>query len=135
MRLDLHRGVHLAGGSAADHQGNIEILALHFLGEPMHLVEGGRNEARQPDDVDIVLFSRSKDGLGGHHHAQIDDLEVVALQHHADDILADVVHIALHRGHKNLALGRATGALLGFDERHQVSHGFFHHPCRLHHLR
>ena len=43
-----------------------------------------------------------------HHHAQLDDLEAVALQDDADDVLADVVEVALDRRHHHLAL--ALGA-------------------------
>ena len=42
-------------------------------------------------------------------------LIVVALQHDADDVLADVVHVALHRGHEDAALGRTPLLLLRFD--------------------
>ena len=41
----------------------------------------------------------------GHHHAHVDDLEVVALEHDGDDVLADVVHVALDGGDDDLALG------------------------------
>ena len=41
-----------------------------------------------------------------HHHAEVDHLVVVALEHDADDVLADVVHVALDGGHHDLA-GRA----------------------------
>ena len=44
-----------------------------------------------------------EDLLRRHHDAEIDDLVVVALQHHADDVLADVVDVALDRGHHDLA--------------------------------
>jgi hypothetical protein len=33
--------------------------------------------------------------LRRHHHAEIDHVEVVALEHHADDVLADIVNVAL----------------------------------------
>ena len=47
-----------------------------------------------------------------HHHAQIDDPVAVAGEHDADDVLADVVDVALDRGHDDrarvalVALGR-----------------------------
>jgi hypothetical protein len=40
-----------------------------------------------------------------HHHAEIDHLVIVALQHDADDVLADVVHVALDGGQHDLAGG------------------------------
>ena len=40
-----------------------------------------------------------EDLLRRHHDAEVDDVEVVALEHDADDVLADVVHVALDRRH------------------------------------
>ena len=40
-----------------------------------------------------------------HHHAEVGDLVAVAAQHDADDVLADVVDVALHGGDHHLALG------------------------------
>jgi hypothetical protein len=77
----------------------------------------------------------------GHHHAHVDDLEVVALQHHGDDVLADVVHVALDRGDDDLALALHVAAgirislLLGLDVGQQVGHRLLHHARRLDHLR
>ena len=49
-------------------------------------------------------FARGfQDRLAGHHHAQINDLIAITLQHDADDVLADIVDIALHRGHDDFA--------------------------------
>ena len=49
-----------------------------------------------------------------HHHAQIDHLVVVAAEHHADDVLADVVDVALHRRHHDPALGASAAILVLF---------------------
>ena len=49
------------------------------------------------------------------HHAQIDHLIAVALQDHADDVLADIVHVALDGGHARCgrpALAAGLPALL-----------------------
>jgi hypothetical protein len=76
--------------------------------------------------------------LRRHHHAEVDHLEVVAAEHHADDVLADVVHVTLDGGHDDLAvvLAHVAGAQLFFlDEGQQVGDGFFHHAGGLHHLR
>ena len=42
--------------------------------------------------------------VGRHHHAEIDDLVAVAAEHDADDVLADVVHVALDGRQHDLAL-------------------------------
>ena len=51
-----------------------------------------------------------EDVLARHHHAHVDDLEVVALEHDGDDVLADVVHVALDGGDDDLALGLGLAA-------------------------
>jgi hypothetical protein len=50
-------------------------------------------------------------------------------EHHADDVLADVVDVALHGGHDDVPARRTRprAAFSGFDVRHQVGHGLFHH--------
>ena len=50
-----------------------------------------------------------------HHHAEVDDLEVVALEHDADDVLADVVHVALDGGQQDLARARLASACRAFS--------------------
>ena len=42
-----------------------------------------------------------EDLLRRHHDAEIDDLVIVALEHDADDVLADVVHVALDGGEQD----------------------------------
>ncbi len=74
---------------------------------------------------------------------EVDDLVVVAAEDDPDDVLADVVDVALDRGEHDLALA-AIGAgvpalagllLLGFHVGLQVGHRAFHHPRALDHLR
>ena len=107
-----------------------------------HLVERGRDEAGESHHVRPHGFRGVQNSLRRHHHAEVLHLEVVALQHHADDVLADVVDVALHRGHHDPPLGaglglrraRRGGFLRGLNERHQVRHRLLHHPGALHHL-
>src|SRR5256885_1690506 len=84
-----------------------------------------------------VLAPRSLENLlARHHDAEVDDLEVVTLQHHADDVLADVVHVALDRGHDDAAVGALRSRVLALlDERHQVRHRALHDARALDHLR
>uniref|UniRef100_A0A0N4ZXP4 EF-hand domain-containing protein n=1 Tax=Parastrongyloides trichosuri TaxID=131310 RepID=A0A0N4ZXP4_PARTI len=125
-----------AGRGAPDQQGNVEAAPLHLGGDEGHFVQRRRDQARQADDVDLVLDGGVKDAIGRDHDAQVDDLVVVALKHHADDVLADIVHVALDRGHQDLACGLPLlTCLFGFHEGLQVGDGLLHHPRRLHHLR
>ena len=53
-----------------------------------------------------------EDRLARHHDAEVDDLVAVAREHHADDVLADVVDVALHRGEQHLAASGADASFL-----------------------
>ena len=108
--MDLDRGMDAAGRRAADQQRNVEALALHLGGDMHHLVERRRDQAGEADDVDLLLARDGEDLRRRHHHAEVDDLVIVAGEHDADDVLADVVHIALDRRHQDLARGLALVA-------------------------
>ena len=54
---------------------------------------------------------RLQNPVARHHHAEIDDLVAVAAEHDADDVLADVVHVALDGRQHDLALRRRPAAL------------------------
>ena len=99
----------------------------------------GRDQAGEPDDVRVLLLRRLQDFRRRHHHAEIDHLVIVALEHDADDVLADVVHVALDRGHDDLAVGAllldALLLLLLLHERHQIGDRLLHHARGFHHLR
>ncbi len=96
---------------------------------------------RQADEVGALDARLGEDVLARDHHAHVDDLEVVALQDHGDDVLADVVHVALDGGDDDAALGLDLAAaghqrqLLGLDVGQQVRHRLLHHARALHHLR
>ena len=67
--------------------------------------------------ISTFSFAGDLQDLGRRHHdAEIDDLVIVAGEHDADDVLADVVHIALDRRHQHLA-----GALALANARRSAS--------------
>ena len=131
-RADLHRRMDAAGGGAADQQRDVEALALHLRRDMRHFVERGRDQAGKADDVDLLLARHRKDLFGGRHHAEVDDLVIVAGEHDADDVLADVVHVALDGGHQDLAGAVAALAaarrLFGLHVGQQPRHRLLHHP-------
>jgi hypothetical protein len=123
---------------AADEERLRHAEALHFVRDVRHLLERRRDEAGKTDDVGIVLASRGEDLLRGHHHAEIDHGEVVALENDADDVLADVVDVALdrRRDDRALRLARSAGSrFFRLDERNEMAHRLLHHARALHHLR
>ena len=135
-RRDLHGGVLLAGGSAADQQGYGKALALHFPGHVHHFVQGRRDQTAEPDDIDFLFAGASEDLFGRHHDPQILDLVVVAAQNHGHDVLADVVDVAFDRGQEEFAPGTALPTLpLGLvHQRFEIDHGLFHDPGAFDHL-
>ena len=137
--VDPQRGVDLAGGRPADQQRHGHFRARHFFGHGDHLVQRGGDEAGQSDHVRLVLVRRLQDLRPRHHDAQVDHVVAIALQHHADDVLADIVHVALHRGHNDLALGLTLAfgkeILLGLDEGDQVGDRLLHDARGFDHLR
>ena len=86
------------------------------------------------------LIAVSRISSAGRHHPEVDHAVVVAAEHDADDVLADVVDVALDGGGDQGALGavgdRETGVgLLLLHERLQVGDRLLHGARRLHHLR
>ena len=133
---DADRGVLLGGGGAADQQRDRELSPRHLLGDHDHLVQRRRDESRQADDVGAQLDCGVEDLVHRHHHAEIVDLVVVAREHDADDVLADIVHVALDgREHQLAAHALAPrGLLLRLHERLEVGDRALHRPRALDHL-
>ncbi len=102
-----------------------------------HLVERGRDQARKADDVCADLVCRLEHLVRGHHHAEVDDVVVVAPEDDPDDVLPDVVDIALDRGEDDDASRPALPRLaaLRFHERLEVGDCALHRARALHHLR
>ena len=114
---------------------------MHLRRHKHHLVERRRDQAAEADDVGLVVDGGLQDLVGRHHHAEVDHLVVVAAEHDADDVLADVVDVAFDGGHDQLALGLARAAaglerlLLGFHERLEIGDRPLHRAGALDHLR
>jgi len=79
---------------AADQERQLDAAPLHLAGDVDHLIERRCDQARQPDDVDLLALRRVEDRLGRDHDAEIDDVVVVAAEDDTDDVLADVVDVA-----------------------------------------
>src|SRR3990172_604618 len=104
LLFDLHGGMGTRSRSTANQQGQFETLPLHFLCDMHHFIERRCNQAAQTDEMGVPVFCRLQNFLARDHHAEIDDLEVVTLQDHADDVLADVMHVTFHSGHDDGAV-------------------------------
>jgi len=110
VRVDLDGGMDAAGGGAADHQRHVHALAFQLARKEAHFIQRRRDQAGQADDVGALGLGGLDDPGGRHHDAEIDHLEIVTLQHDADDVLADVVDVALDGGEHDLAGGVAAVA-------------------------
>ena len=142
---DLDGGVHTRRGGTTDQQRNLAgaevFVTLHLAGHEGHFFQRRGDEAGQADEVGTGLAGLFEDLGAGHHHAHVDDLEVVAFEHDGDDVLTDVVHVPLDGGDDDLsarahvATGCSQSSFLGLDEGQQVSHGLFHDAGGLDHLR
>ncbi len=132
-RGKLDGGVQGGGGGAADEQGRREPPGGHLAAEFLHLVQRGRDQPADADDVRADLLRPGQDGLARHHHAEVGDFEAVAAQHDAEDVLADVVHVALYGGEQDARFPGAFvgGAHIGLQDFDGVAH----HLGGLDHLR
>ena len=52
-----------------------------------------------------MFLCRGDIGFGRHIDAEVDDFKPLALHHHFDEILADVVEVAAHRAEDDLSGG------------------------------
>ena len=125
--------------SPSNQQRDLQSLTLHLYGDVDHLVQGRGDQTGQPDDIGVVFFRRVQDLLRRHHHTEVDHFKVVALQNNSDDILTDIVDVALDGRHDDGAVGVLASHCAGLfffrlDIRQQVRNGLLHHPGRLHHL-
>ena len=127
----------LRGRGPADQQRDAEIAPSHLLRHDDHLVERWRDQAGQPHHVGAQLDCRVEDFLGRDHDPEVVDLVVVAGEHNADDVLADVVDVAFDRGEHELAAHAAVAhrVLLGLHEWFQVGDGSLHRARALDDLR
>ena len=141
MRRDLDRGMHPRSGRPADQQRNLAhaepLIALHLSGDIGHLFQRRRDQTRQADHVGAFDLGTREDLVARDHHAHVDHIEVVALEHDRDDVLADVVDVALDgRDHDFPAGPKIAGSrFFGLDIGHQMGDRLLHHTGRLDHLR
>ena len=123
-RRELDGGVQGGRGGAADQQRRREAAGGHFAAQLLHLEERRGDEPADADEVGADLRRLVEKGLQRDHHAQVRDLESVAAQHDAGDVLADVVDVALDRGDQETGFARTGGFLahIGLEDFDGVAH-------------
>mmetsp|Transcript_19615 Transcript_19615/g.40968 ORF Transcript_19615/g.40968 Transcript_19615/m.40968 type:complete len:314 (+) Transcript_19615:1027-1968(+) len=141
----LHSSVALGGRGTANHQRHLHVSSLHLFSNILHLVQRWSDQPGETDHVHLLLDGFVQDVVTWHHDAHVDHLVVVATQHHANNVLTDVVHVTLHGGHQHHAVvlglvgiftsGNGLSATFFLHERSQVCDSLLHHARALDDLR
>jgi len=141
MRRNFDGRVRAAGGRPTDQQRQFESLPLHLACHVHHLVERRSNQAAESNQVRLLRLGPFENLLARDHHPHVDHFIVIAGEHNAHDVLADIVNVSLHRGHDDfslclhhLARGR-HGNFFRLHERRQMRYRLLHYAGGLHHLR
>ncbi len=116
-------------GAAEQHR-HLDALALHLLQVLAHHHGGLHQQAGHADGMRPVLLRRRHDVGKRHLDAEVDHPVAVVGEDDVDQVLADVVHVALHRGQHDGAL------LLALDLLHEgleIGDGRLHRLGRLQH--
>src|SRR5580704_7417617 len=98
-----------------------------------HFIKRRSDESAESYEVGVYSLGAFEDLFAGDHDAHVDHLVVVAGEHYADNVLANIVDIALHSGEHNLALSLdqlTSGGefrFLSFHEWRQVCDCFLHY--------
>ena len=123
----------LGDGGAA--HGHLDLVAHPGRLEGLHCVlhgeHGGGEQRAHHHEVGLGRLDRVHEPLGLHVGAEIQHLEAAALEHQADQVLADIVQIPLHGPDDHLAAGLAA---LGGQEGPQDGDAGLHGPGGDQHL-
>ena len=103
---------------------------MQLVDDQRHLLAGVHQQRAQADRIGVHLHRLRDDRFGRDLFAQVDDGIAVIGQDRLDQVLADVVHIAVNRSDHHLPFG---GALLALQELFDMRYSFLHHLCRLEH--
>ena len=119
---------------ATDQHDEVLAHALLFQGvdDDLHVGHGGGEQRRHAEDVRLVLFHGGQILLDRVVDAEVDHLEAGTFHHHADEVLADVVDVALDGADHHLALARGTR---GDEQRTEDEHAGLHRVGRQQHFR
>jgi len=96
---ELDRRMQFTGGRTPNKYGNGGTLLFKQLDDILHLLQRRCDQGAQPDQVCLVTYGSFPDDLGRNHHPEVDHNEAIAAKNQIDDVLADIMHIALDSGH------------------------------------
>ena len=97
-------------GGPADKKGSVEPSARHFPAQFLHLEKRRGDESAHGNDICIFPVCSFKDSLPVDHHSNVHNIEPVAGQYDACDILSYVMDISLDGGKYDLGPGCAPSS-------------------------
>ena len=100
------------GGAAEDH-GHVDAHLVEGTKVVLHEGGGLHQQAAHGDAISLMLLLGLNDRLDALLDAEIDHLVAIIGEDDIDEILADVMHVALHRGDQKLTLAVALLIALG----------------------
>src|SRR6056297_357607 len=129
--------MHSRSCSTSNQKRCFKSTVFHLFSNVNHLIERWSNESAEANYVYIVFFGCGQNFISRIHHTQINNLIVIAAQYNRDNILSDVVNVALYRSQQNFCFWFTLFGLilLRFDERNQNGNAFLHYPRAFHYLR
>ena len=133
QRCELYRCMQGGCCRSSDEKRRLHASGSHFAAYLLHLVKRWGDQSADCYDVRSDFFRLVKDGLLVYHHSQVNDLETVAAEHDACDVLSNVMDVALYGRDDNLRLfaSLVVSVHVWFEDAYGVSH----HLGRLHDLR
>ena len=126
--------MHGAGGCSAYHHGDRDTSLGQLTHGFGHFRQRWGYKSRQAYGIWLIFQGSTHDVFRRYHYTQVYDLVAVASHHHGNDVLAYVVHVALHRGKQHLALTLLPLCLLGLYVWLKNTYGTLHRAGGLHHL-
>ena len=119
-------------GCAAHQHGQLQPAALQLVDDQRHLLGSVDQQCAQANGICPGLCRLRDDRFGGYLLAHVDHGVAIIGQDGLDQVLTDIVHIAVHRRQHHQSLGSAFFSL---QVLLQVSDGLLHYLGRLQHER
>src|SRR5450432_2536368 len=118
--------------TAADYW-KLQLLPLQVLNDVLHFQRGFDQQPAQADSVGVVLLRGFNDRVTRLLDAEIDHPISIVGKNNVNQVLANVVDVALYRGNHYRALLRIASLLLHF--RLKISDRLFHYARGVEHRR
>jgi hypothetical protein len=98
---NLDGSVNARRGGSTNQQWQVHATTFHLLSNVDHLIERGSNETRQTNDIDVLRDSGVENLLAGDHNTHVDDTVVVATKNDTNNVLSDIMDVALNGSEKD----------------------------------